>query len=168
MIKHWNGLSKWIMEYEYLWRYSKPKWTWFWANCCSWPCLSENVGPLLVWECWTRKSPGIPSPPGISSNLRDFVILSFFFHKLSVSTKIFKLETGTASQGKEFNSLTTHWMKNHLLFWICLLLASSTVFSLLCWKKQQKINTYLPWPHFPCHSLSYKPLSCPPSLTFCS
>lgn len=28
-----------------LWRFSKAVWTWSWATCCRWPCLSRRIGP---------------------------------------------------------------------------------------------------------------------------
>lgn len=43
VIKHWHRLPREVLESPSL-EILKPAWSWPWATCCSWPCLSRGVG----------------------------------------------------------------------------------------------------------------------------
>jgi len=47
--KHWHRLPREVVASP-SWRYSKAVWTWFWAACSGWPCLSRGVGPFHLWR----------------------------------------------------------------------------------------------------------------------
>lgn len=116
MTQNWRALHRQIVESFYLWKFSKPVWTWPWTTCSSWPCCE-----LGGWDDFQRS---LPAPP--TSTFCDYLSLFQWEHWFVMTDQI--CLTYSYQEKEVLKSLTA--ALNMTFFFLIFTILTSTLFLL--------------------------------------